>query len=224
MAVFLPPPDDAERAFLLECVGTDRLDAFLTLCTRYGELLYETNESLNLTAIPPEAYWSKHVCDCVLALRALPDLFADGVRIADVGCGAGLPAFPLAAARPMLDVTAIDSRGKKVAFLERAASDCGLSNLHPVHARANELAAQEKYRGAFRTITARAVAGAPELVRECRNLLGQGGSLCVFRTESQAADEWPALLADKRVRAERTPEFILPHDAGTRLFLRIRKP
>ena len=220
----LPPPDAAERDFLLECVGGDRLEPFLALCARYGELLYETNESLNLTAIPPEAYWSKHICDCVLALRALPELFADGMRIADVGCGAGLPAFPLAAARPGLDVTAIDSRGKKIAFLDRAASACELANLHPVHARANELAAQEKYRGGFRTITARAVAGAPELVKECRNLLGQGGSLCVFRTESQTADEWPALTADRRIRAERTPEFILPHDAGTRLFLRIRKP
>ncbi len=220
----LPPPDAAERAFLLECVGADRLDAFLTLCTRYGELLYETNESLNLTAIPPESYWSKHICDCVLALRALPELFADGVRMADVGCGAGLPAFPLAAARLGLNVTAIDSRGKKIAFLERAAAECGLPNLHPVHARANELAAKEEYRFGFKTITARAVAGAPELVRECRNLLGQGGSLCVFRTESQATDEWPALAAEKRVRAERTQEFLLPHEAGTRLFLRIRKP
>ena len=220
----LPPPDDAERTFLLECVGADRLDSFLTLCTRYGELLYETNESLNLTAIPPEAYWSKHICDCVLALRALPELFADGVRIADVGCGAGLPAFPLAVARPGLDVTAIDSRGKKIAFLERAAADCGLVNLHPIHARANELAAKPEYRGAFRTITARAVAGAPELVKECRNLLSQGGSLCVFRTESQTADEWSALTADRRIRAERTLEFLLPHEAGTRLFLRISKP
>ena len=220
----LPPPDDAERAFLLECVGPERLDAFLTLCTRYGELLYETNETLNLTAIPPEAYWSKHICDCVLALRALPELFADGVKLADVGCGAGLPAFPLAAARPGLDVTAIDSRGKKIAFLERAAADGGLANLHPVHARANELAAKPEYRGGFSTITARAVAGAPELVKECRNLLRQGGSLCVFRTGSQAADEWPALAADKRIHAERTPEFPLPHEAGTRLFLRIRKP
>ena len=163
----LLPPDAAERAFLLECVGADCLETFLTLCTRYGKLLYETNESLNLTAIPPDAYWSKHVCDCVLALRALPELFADGVRMADVGCGAGLPAFPLAAARPGLDVTAIDSRGKKIAFLERAAADCGLANLHPVHARANELAAKPEYRGGFRTITARAVAGAPDLVKEC---------------------------------------------------------
>ena len=220
----LPPPDAAEHAFLLECVGADRLNPFLSLCTRYGEMLYETNETLNLTAIPPDAYWSKHVCDCVLALRALPELFADGVRMADVGCGAGLPAFPLAAARPGLDVTAIDSRGKKIAFLERAVSACGLMNLHPVHARANELAAQEKYRGAFRTITARAVAGAPELIKECRNLLGQGGSLCVFRTESQTMEEWPALTSDKRIRTERTPEFPLPHEAGTRLFLRIRKP
>ena len=173
---------------------------------------------------PPDAYWSKHICDCALALRVLPELFADGVRMADVGCGAGLPAFPLAAARPGLDVTAIDSRGKKIAFLERAAADCGLANLHPVHARANELAAKPEYRGGFRTITARAVAGAPELVKECRNLLGQGGSLCVFRTESQAADEWYALAADKRIHAERTEEFPLPHEAGTRLFLRIRKP
>ena len=224
MPTNLPPPDASERAFLMECVGAERLDSFLALCTRFGELLYETNETLNLTAIPPDAYWSKHVCDCVLALRALPEIFADGVKMADVGCGAGLPAFPLAAARPGLDVTAIDSRGKKIAFLERAAADCGLANLHPVHARANELAAQEQYRGAFRTITARAVAGAPELVKECRYLLGQGGSLCIFRTESQADDEWPALTADKRIRAERTPEFPLPHEAGTRLFLRIRKP
>ena len=220
----LPPPDAAERAFLLECVGADRLETFLTLCARYGELLYETNEFLNLTAIPPEAYWSKHVCDCALALLALPELFADGVRMADVGCGAGLPAFPLAAARPGLDVTAIDSRGKKIAFLERAAAETGLANLHPVHARANELAAKPEHRGAFRTVTARAVAGAPELMKECRNLLAQGGSLCVFRTESQTADEWPALTADKRIRAERTPEFPLPHEAGTRLFLRICKP
>ena len=221
--VALPSPDETERAFLLDCVGADRLEPFLALCTRYGELLYETNETLNLTAIPPESYWSKHVCDCALALRALPELFADGVRIADVGCGAGLPSFPLAAARPGLDVTAIDSRGRKIAFLERAAADCGLGNLHPVHARANELAAQGQYRAAFRTITARAVAGAPELVKECRNLLGQGGSLCIFRTESQTADEWPALIADRRIRAERTSEFALPHGAGTRLFLRIRK-
>ena len=220
----LPPPDDAERAFLLDCVGAERLEPFLALCTRFGEILYGTNETLNLTAIPPEAYWSKHVCDCVLALRALPGLFSDGVRAADVGCGAGLPAFPLAAARPGLDVTAIDSRGKKIAFLERAASEAGLSNLHPVHARANELAAKPECRGAFRTITARAVAGAPELVRECRNLLGQGGSLCIFRTGSQADEEWPALTADKRIRAERTPESVLPHGAGTRLFLHIRKP
>ena len=219
----LPQPDEAERAFLLECVGAERLDPFLALCAKFGELLYGTNESLNLTAIPPEAYWSKHVCDCVLALRALPELFTPGTRMADVGCGAGLPAFPLAAACPGLDVTAIDSRGKKIVLLERAAADCGLVNLHPVHARANELAAQTQYRGAFRTITARAVAGAPELVRECRNLLAQGGSLCVFRTESQAADELPVLASDKRIRAELTPVFALPHGAGTRLFLRIRK-
>ena len=218
-----PPPDDSERAFLLDCVGSDRFDAFLDLCTRYGEILYRTNETLNLTAIPPDAFWSKHICDCVLVLKALPELFADGLRIADVGCGAGLPAFPLAAARPGLDVTAIDSRGKKIAFLAEASAQCSLANLHPVHARANELPARDGFRNSFRTITARAVSGSVELVKECRNLLAPGGSLCVFRTESQADDEWPALQADPKVRAGRTGLFSLPHDAGTRLFLSIRK-
>ena len=219
----IPQPDDSERAFLLDCVGAERLEPFLALCAKYGEYLYETNESLNLTAIPPESFWSKHICDCALALKALPDLFADGFRIADVGCGAGLPAFPLAAACPGLDVTAIDSRGKKIAFLEQSATLCGLANLHPVHARANELAAQARYRNAFRTITARAVAASAELVKECRNLLAPGGSLCVFRTESQADEEWPALSGSPRIRAVRTAQFELPGGAGTRLFLQIGK-
>ena len=67
------------------------------------------------------------------------------------------------------------------------------------------------------------MAASAELVKECRNLLAPRGSLCVFRTESQADDEWPALSADPRVRAVRTAQFELPHGAGTRLFLQIGK-
>ena len=145
------------------------------------------------------------------------------------GCAAGLlidllywRTFPVTALVFGLGLTAARWLCRRIAFENRFAAALtggflvGLFIIVPMTV-ANTL------RSGFRTITARAVAGAPELIKECRNLLGQGGSLCVFRTESQAADEWPSLTSDKRIKAERTPEFPLPHEAGTRLFLRIRK-
>ncbi len=218
--MMIPAPLDTELAFLSACVGAARLNEFVRICTVYGEFLYETNETLNLTAIPPEEFWSKHICDSVLALREVPDCFHG--RIADVGCGAGFPSLPLAAARPDLTFTAIDSRGKKIAFLTEAAQKCGLNNLFPIHARANELAAQSQFRSAFSLITARAVAAAPVLIKECRNLLAPHGKLCIFRTEAQADGEMPDLMKT-RATFTRTPSAELPGQAGTRLFLVISK-
>lgn len=54
------------------------------------------------------------------SLAALP-LIPEGCRVVvDVGSGAGFPGFVLAAARPDLDVTLVEARQRKWAFLEAA--------------------------------------------------------------------------------------------------------
>lgn len=213
---FVPDPSPMEYDFIASCVGANDVCRVVETCKVYGNLLYETNQYLNLTAIPPEQFWTKHICDCLLVLRETRDIFHG--RMADVGCGAGLPSVPIAIACPHIDITAIDSRGKKVNFVHQVADACALTNLKTVHARANELAAKFEYINAFNVITARAVSDAFSLMKECRRLLRADGMLCVFRTETQFFEELPD-LKKSRASFTSTSPVILPGDAGVRIFL-----
>lgn len=95
----------------------------MALWAHYGELR-RWNERLNL--IGPgtaERVVERHYGE---ALAALP-LLDGAVSLLDVGSGAGFPGFVLAAVRPRLAVTLVESRERKWAFLEAAVRRAGLS-------------------------------------------------------------------------------------------------
>ncbi len=216
---YIQPPDGEELDFLAACLPEQtHLDDFVQKITKYGEFLYQTNQFLNLTAVSPDSFWTKHICDSVLLLREIRGQLPLK-NLADVGCGAGLPSLPLAAAMPELAITSMDSKGKKIKFLQDAAVSCNLTNLHAIHGRANELAANPDFNRKFSFITARAVASADVLVKECRRLLNPNGVLCIYRTESQLEEEWGRLQKMKMRMIKKTIPVELPHQAGRRLFL-----
>ncbi len=207
-------PSPACLEFLKHHVPEERFDAFLEACARLEDLLYETNKTMNLTRIPPEDFWSKHIADSVSASPYLKGRY----NLCDVGCGAGFPSLPLAAAFPDLQVTAVDSTRKKIDFVNRAAEAMGLENLEALHARANELAFTEDYHHHFDLVTARAVADSVKLIREVSGLLRKDGSLHVYRTPDQCEREKPE-LQKLSLRFHCTEPFELPDGAGTRLFM-----
>ncbi len=212
-------PDNSELDFIAACAPDDPED-FLQKCTRYGELLYQTNETLNLTRIPPEEFWSKHVCDSLAIARYVP---LQTGKICDTGCGAGLPSIILAAAFPRLNVTAIDSTGKKIVFVADAAQKTGLKNLTAIHGRANELGRKKEFHRVFPLVTARAVGSAETLLRETSNFIAPGGKLVIYRTIPQLEEELDFLKA-RKINFSATEPLELPSQAGTRLFLSIRPP
>ena len=97
----------------------------------YLELLLRWNDTYNLTAIrDPQQMVTRHLLD---SLSVLP--WIDKGPLLDAGTGAGLPGIPLAIMRPELQVTLLDSAGKKIRFLNHVARSLKLGNIYPVQDR-----------------------------------------------------------------------------------------
>lgn len=83
---------------------------------RYGQMLLEKNQVMNLTAITePVAVAQLHFLDC-LQLTKLVDF--TGKKVIDIGCGAGFPGVPLCIAVPDLKLTLLDSTAKRIHWLQ----------------------------------------------------------------------------------------------------------
>ena len=122
------------------------------------------NKTYNLTAIGRrEDMITHHLLD---SLSIHSDLA--GMRIADVGTGAGFPGLPLAIVNPSRHFTLIDSSGKKVRFVSHAARTLALENVSALQARAESLHPAEP----FDTVTARALAPLPRLLAQVASLCG----------------------------------------------------
>lgn len=126
-----------------------------------------------------------HVADSLAALE-VPGL-RGAASVADLGAGAGFPGLPLAAALPDARVALVESNGRKCAFLERAATQAGITNAPVVHARAE---AWTPGRGACDVVTARALAPLSVLVEYAAPLLQLGGTFVAWKgaVEDSEAD------------------------------------
>src|SRR5688500_1391733 len=126
----LPPELRAEldaglRALSLDAALAAPLLAYLALLARW-------NQTYNLTAIrDPREMVAKHLLDSL----AMHPFVGDVETLADLGTGAGLPGIPLAIARPALQVTLVESNGKKARFMREALRQLGLGNARVVESR-----------------------------------------------------------------------------------------
>jgi 16S rRNA (guanine527-N7)-methyltransferase len=158
----------------------------------YRDLLLSWNRRFNLTAITEPAEVDRRLIgDALRMLPAIDDAIeawkagerrrAEGQavsqrpRLIDIGSGAGFPGLVLKVARPELELTLVDSTGKKIRFLENAISELGLMNAQATHGRAEELGRLPHYREQFDIVTARAVAALPALMELCIPFLQVGG-------------------------------------------------
>ncbi len=204
--------------FAADCHVKDP-ETFVRKCDELRNLLEETNQVTNLTRIVGEREFAvKHAADSLGIARFFPELAEKPLRVADVGCGAGFPSIILALAFPDLRITAIDSTGKKIAFVLHAVQTLGLKNLTPVHGRANELNRKTEFIRHFDIVTARAVAAAKSLVHDTDKFLVPGGRFILYQSPERAEQDAAEL---GRMHRRITESFDLPEDAGKRCFLEI---
>lgn len=101
----------------------------------YLNLLNKWNQVHNLTAVrDAEEQIPRHILDCLAVLPYIKD----AATLADIGSGAGLPALMLAIMQPALAVTALESNGKKAAFIREAVRVLALANVQVVAQRVED--------------------------------------------------------------------------------------
>ena len=162
-----PELESGLRQLGLDAALAEPLLAYLALLARW-------NQTYNLTAIrDPREMLVKHLLDS-LAMHA----HLDGIgTLADLGTGPGLPGIPLAIVRPGLQVTLVESNGKKARFLREAVRQLKLGNARVAESRIEAFDAP----GRFDAITARALATLPLILELGGHLLAPGGRLLAMK-------------------------------------------
>ena len=125
--------------------------------------LLKWNKAYNLTAIDSrDEILTHHMLDSLSVQAEL-----SGTKIADVGTGAGFPGLPLAIVNPARRFTLIDAVDKKLRFIDHAAREMGLANVHTRHGRVEQLPPD-----VHDTVVARAFAPLPRLAAWLEPLTG----------------------------------------------------
>lgn len=185
----------------LEALGIAADAQQLALLAEHLEMVFEANETLNLTSIDPVDAVALHVLDSATAAPFV--MAAPEGAMADLGTGAGFPGVPLAILTGR-EVSLVESVKKKASFLALVVEAlCLKATVHPI--RAEELALEQ--RGAFSVVTARALSSLPSLVELASPLLRENGRLICLKgrmedDELRRGDQAAALCGMVRLETQ----------------------
>ena len=150
---------------------------------RYRDLLRDRAVPAGLIAAADAGHLQdRHILDSLRGVPLIPPSTRD---VADLGSGAGLPGIPLAIALPHVWFTLVDSRRRRVAFLELVVDDLRLSNVAVVEGRVEELPS------GFDVCVARGLAGAGASWVAAERLLRPAGRLLYWAGATFEADAVP---------------------------------
>lgn len=189
--------------------------------------LADYNEKVNLVAnTSPEVLVNRHVLDGLTVATNIHQSKMTRGSLIDIGSGGGLPAMIVAIACPELQVTMVDSVGKKVKFLEEASIHLGLDLNRGIAGRAEELARVKGERESYDLATARAVGTLNLTLELCLPFLKRNGIYMAQKTTGRLEQELveaKAMMRELECRVEQTKTFENMPGVEESVILLIRK-
>ncbi len=173
--------------FALQKLGLHLTRTQLSALALYERELMDWNTRLNLTAIrDPHEIHIKHFLDsltCVQVMRDNPN-----GKLIDIGTGAGFPGIPIKIIYPKMQLTLVESVGKKADFCRHVVKMLEMQNVDVIQERAEVLGQDSTNREQYDWAVARAVAILPVLAEYLLPLVKVGGSMIAMKGESGPAE------------------------------------
>lgn len=165
----------------------------------YLALIQKWTQVYNLTSVrDPAEMLTHHLLDSLAVVNPLLcqletlQLQRTGLRLLDVGSGAGLPGIVIAICCPDIMVHCVDTVAKKAAFIQQVAVNLKLSNLRGIHARV------EKLTDTYDVVSSRAFASLENFTQWSAQALAEQGVWMAMKGK-YPADEIAALPMSVKV-------------------------
>jgi 16S rRNA (guanine527-N7)-methyltransferase len=181
------------------------------------ELVLEGNSKQNLTRITAaDDFWEKHLWD---SLRGVLTYWErEDMRVIDIGTGAGFPGLPIAIAKPSWQVTLIDSKQKKIVFVEETIQNLQLTNAIAQSGRVEDINKTPQYRRKYDLALVRAV-GKPDICASyCLPFLKPTGTGILYRGQwlPEESEQLDIFCEREGLQVVEQERFQTPITAGVR--------
>ncbi|HXY53200.1 MAG TPA: 16S rRNA (guanine(527)-N(7))-methyltransferase RsmG [Nitrospirota bacterium] len=170
--------------------GAHALGVALTVEQSNSILMYiaelkKWNRKINLTAITDDREMViKHILDSLSYGMGFASTV--GLKLLDIGSGAGFPAIPLKLTRPEITVTMVESTKKKASFLRHIIRMLKLSGVNVVDKRTEDITDLFM---TFDVVTARAFADMNTALDAGTPFLKRGGLIVLSRGPEESLEE-----------------------------------
>lgn len=168
-----PAEESRELSAVIDSVFGDNADR----ARRYHTWLAEQATVRGLIG-PRETpkLWERHIINSAVVGEAIDE----GLTVADIGSGAGLPGIPLALARPDLNVVLVEPLLRRTTFLNEVVGDLELANVTVIRGRAEDKNVKQEV-GQIDVVTSRAVAPLGKLAGWSLPLVKSGGAMVALK-------------------------------------------
>lgn len=157
----------------------------INIIEEYKSFLQEKNKIHNLTRLDSEdKIYGEYFYDSIIPYKDLN--WINIKNVLDVGSGSGIPGVLLKILFPHIELTIVESVGKKVNFMKELTEKLNLTNVHFINGRAENI--NNKYKNTFDLVTARAVAELYILLELLIPYMKDNG-ICVIPKGKKIADE-----------------------------------
>lgn len=183
----------------------------------YFQELKRWSQKMNLIARETDdrVIVENHFIDS-LALLMLLDDRRD--YLLDIGSGAGFPGLVCKAARPMMEVSLVEPRLKRVSFLRHVIRSCDLEGITVQSCRLDEQVALED-ESRFNCIVCRAVSDIPHFLTMCERFCDKDKRVICMKGPNFREELGTCLDEKKRWQLTGLFEYKLPYSGASRALL-----